>query len=320
MVGLGTHAAEAVAMAFPRYVAPDLNTFFTRVTRDQRFFFAPSPEINHIFGYLLALMSERYGIGIHAASVMADHVHVELTDRRGNLPAALQWFGSLTARAVNRVRGRKGTVYEPSEPPNLVYPRCEMSVADRIAYTMTNPVHHGAVRHARDYPGLAVQPDWYLEPRTFERPSLFRDLGHFPETATLHLDLPDDYAHLTRAQFVDVLRQEVDTFEANIHAKRVREGTGYMGPSRCRKLDWRQTAKKPHAPDTTVREVIARERAHKRLFRRMLREFRRAYQDTRARWLDGHRDIEWPQGTWKMCRRYGFPMAGGARALAKPPP
>jgi hypothetical protein len=90
-------------MTAPRQVLEGTTYLVTRRTSERRCFLRPSKEINAIFGYLLASISERYGVLVHAVCVLSNQS--DWTDVR-RLPGAagcdsratwsLAWAWSLT--------------------------------------------------------------------------------------------------------------------------------------------------------------------------------------------------------------------------------
>jgi hypothetical protein len=78
-------------MTAPRQILPGKTHLVTRRCSERRFFLRPSKETNEIVRYLLAVLSQRYGIALHAFCVMSDQC--DRTDvRRGpGAAGSLSW-------------------------------------------------------------------------------------------------------------------------------------------------------------------------------------------------------------------------------------
>ncbi|MCZ7637771.1 MAG: transposase [Verrucomicrobia bacterium] len=83
---------------------------------------------------------QRYAL--HAWCVMPNHVHVVVTPADGHgLSAILHTWKSFTAKAVNRVLGRTGALWERESFDHLV--RSFASFRKLVDYTVNNPVKAG---------------------------------------------------------------------------------------------------------------------------------------------------------------------------------
>ena len=76
----------------------------------RRFEFVPRREVVQIFGYLFALMADRFGMQVHEALCMSNHFHVLMTDVEGRLPEFMHDLDMLLARSLNALRGSSGSV------------------------------------------------------------------------------------------------------------------------------------------------------------------------------------------------------------------
>lgn len=116
----------------------------------------PDPELNNL--YCLAVFSARFGIDAHQVTLMSNHEHLNYTDRRGCSPDFLRELHRTFALAAKVLRKWEGTFWD-SEKPSVVELRTDQAVIESMAYCMANPVAAGAVRHARQWPGLNVLPE-----------------------------------------------------------------------------------------------------------------------------------------------------------------
>src|SRR6266545_4007950 len=100
-------------MTAPRQIIPGTTYLITRRCAHRQFLLKPSPVTTGIFLYVLAVAARRYGIQVHAFSVLSNHFHLVITDPDARLPAFEQYLDSLVARAVNASLGRFESFWAP---------------------------------------------------------------------------------------------------------------------------------------------------------------------------------------------------------------
>jgi putative transposase len=91
--------------------------------------------------------------------VLSNHVHLVVTDTRGQLPRFMQYLDSLVARAVNASLGRFERFWANDGSYSAVEPIDPADVVGKIAYVLANPVAAGLVRRAAQWPGLWTAPE-----------------------------------------------------------------------------------------------------------------------------------------------------------------
>jgi REP element-mobilizing transposase RayT len=104
-------------MTAPRRVVPDAQQLLTRRCSERRFFLRPSNAVNEILRYVLAVAVQRHGVLLHAYCVLSNHLHVVVTDVKGNLPAFQQYLDSLVARSINTLHGHRESFGVPCAAP-----------------------------------------------------------------------------------------------------------------------------------------------------------------------------------------------------------
>jgi hypothetical protein len=93
-------------MTAPRQVLEGSTYLVTRRCSERRFFLRPSRETTEIFGYILAVMSERYGILLHAFCVLSnqyDRTDVRTSGDRSGPAGRLSGPSGTLARARQEV-------------------------------------------------------------------------------------------------------------------------------------------------------------------------------------------------------------------------
>ena len=78
---------EAIAYQLKRCIEGESQRLLiTRRVFARFFLFRPDPEMNQAFLYCLAVAAEKFGIIVHAACLMSTHLHLVITDVRGEHP------------------------------------------------------------------------------------------------------------------------------------------------------------------------------------------------------------------------------------------
>jgi REP-associated tyrosine transposase len=98
---------------------------------------------------MLLKACNRFGVRIEAACIMTTHYHAILVATPARISAALQWFHSRYAQALNRRRKRFGHVVAERLQCKTVE---EDEVYDRCGYVLANPVKAGLCERLQDWP------------------------------------------------------------------------------------------------------------------------------------------------------------------------
>src|SRR5512138_1126672 len=295
----GTRLAMRTGMSRPRRVVPGATVLVSRRCSQRLFLLRPSPIINRIVGYVLAVAARRYSIQLHAFCVLSNHLHLILTDPLGRLPAFEQYLNSLVGRAVNAHHGRWEDFWAPNTYSAVTLLSPEDVVA-KTAYVLANPVAAGLVKSGREWPGLWSAPESIAgEPLEFARPEgFFRPKGSMPATAALQLHCPSGFASVE--EFREQLEAALAALEAQAAAKMETEGRSFLGT-------WRVLAQKPTgrpAPGELRRglnpRVASRDKWKRIEALTRLKEFVAEYREALADWRRGLRDVLFPAGTYQM--------------------
>ncbi|WP_049440805.1 REP-associated tyrosine transposase [Stenotrophomonas maltophilia] len=86
----------------------------------------------------------------HAWVVMPDHVHWMFELHAADLPDIARRMKSSSALALNRLAGRRSTVWQPGYFDHAV--RTEESLARQALYILGNPVRAGIAKQIGEYP------------------------------------------------------------------------------------------------------------------------------------------------------------------------
>ena len=290
-------------MTLPRCILSDRTYLITRRCSERRYFLRPDPKIVQIFEYLLGLACERHGIMLHGYVCMSNHYHLVVTDPHAVLPDFLQYFNSLLARAVNCARGRWESLWS-RDSYNAVDLLERGDVLDKLVYTLANPVSAGLVGRARDWRGACSMSLRFGGRRFVARPSLFFS-ERMPEEVSLELRGPAALSGMGGHALHDEIARRLGVIEAECKAL----GRKPLGMRGVLALDWKGSPT-TSAPRRGLSPRLAAKCTAVRVaaimaFKRWVDDYRVAM----ARFVGGDREVEWPRGTYWMCKRLGCPRA-----------
>ena len=155
---------------------------------------------------LLALIDDnarKFAVAIHAYVLMYNHFHLLATPETADgVPQLMQAIGRRYVRYFNDRQARSGTLWEGRYRSTVIQPEAYLLAC--MAYIDLNPVRHGLVAQARDYPwsshghyaGLRldrlVTPHplfWTLGNTPFAREAAYADMVHGGVTVDRQLAL-----------------------------------------------------------------------------------------------------------------------------------
>lgn len=279
--------------------------FISRRVTQRMFLLRPRPIVEQAFLYVAAIAAKHYDIELHAMIVMSNHWHALLTDTKGKLPAFLHYVHEFVAKILNCSMGRFENLWS-SEKPSIVTLEGEEDVMDKLAYLMANPVAGQLVAHGRDWPGVRRMWQVGQESVTVKRPEIFYRKGtKMPDEATLTFTRPPAFSHLDDEQASVALCQAVAEREAAERKHILARKGRFMGVDAI--LRQRLTAtpktyarKFGMSPRIGAKNKWARTEAVRRLAE-WVEAYKKAYEAFRA----GHREVEFPAGTYAMRRFAG---------------
>jgi putative transposase len=289
-------------MTPPRQILAGAVYLVTRRCAQREFLLKPTALTTAIFKYVLAVAAKRYGVLLHAACVMSNHVHLVVTDVRADLPRFCQFLDGLVARAVNASYGR----WESFWAVQLASPE---DVLEKIAYTLANPAAAGLVAHGSEWPGLWTAPERMGgPPEIVVRPEgFFSKAGTMPEREALAFTVPAGIGEA--GAFRAAVAARVAELEAAA-AKALRvKGASVLG---ARKVGRQRHTDRPGRgePRRGLNPRIgARDRWKRIEALGRLKEFQREYREALTRLRDGARGVVFPRGTYLLRVHLGLACA-----------
>ena len=292
--------------------------FGTARVLHRRYLLKPDRKMMNALRWIFGHYSRVHGIEILALCVMSTHYHIVLRDVRGVNP---NFFRDVNRSIANVLKARyrlSGQVFE--QKPNKTVLHSAKAVADKIGYTLANPIAAGAVREPHEWPGLRTRLDDLgktvivgLRPDAY-----FGKRKTMPEQASFEVREPTWLIEeLGREGAAEELR---DALERNVQEARaaVRErGWKYLGAERATKVDPFNCAKAYEVFGSRVPHLstfgLTREEAI--AIKQDYVAWQLRYDDCRERLLRGETNILWPPGTWAMVQFFGQraePLANAA--------
>jgi len=297
-------------MTQPRFVLRGDTVMITRRTLRRHHLFRPDSVIRQLYLYALAVCAARFGILVHAVTLMSTHEHLIVTDTQGRLPLFIRELHRLVSLGTKVLRKWEGPTWD-SEQTSVVRLLTDQAIVEKLAYVMANPVQAGLVRHARDWPGITTLPkELGRRTWTLNRPDVYFRPGNpqWPETAALSLTMPPGLPErYGAAEMRDAVAEELERLERHAHREVAKRGWRFLGAQRVRQLSpYRRATSFERLRDRNPTFAVGR--GHVRVFFQAmaeLRAFRRGYRDALEQWRAGVRSVVFPQGTWCMCQVHG---------------
>ncbi|MBX3246869.1 MAG: hypothetical protein KF901_06790 [Myxococcales bacterium] len=140
-------------MSRAQRVVPGQVIFASRMTLHRRFVLRPDPQTVHLFKYLLALYAAKYGIKLHACSIMSTHYHLLFTDVLGNRAEFFRDFHAALTRCLQLYRGLGRSYVFDKRQTNQVDVVTPSGIIEAAAYTLANPTEAGITPCPDEWPG-----------------------------------------------------------------------------------------------------------------------------------------------------------------------
>ena len=299
-------------MSQPRQIIPGATYLITRRVLRRHYLLKPDFVVNNLFLFFLAVLSAKYGIAITAFCIVSTHEHLIVTDKLGQLPLFLRDLHRLTALVLKIHRKWDGAFWD-HEQTSVVHLQTPEAIAEKIAYVMANPTAVGAVRYAKDWPGLVTTPkDLGKGSWTAKRPTVYLDQqsSQWPEQATLTLEMPPMLVQAYDDP-VAVIEREYEELQQKARDEAAANGRPFMGADRVMKVSPYERAKSwedIRSLNPTFAVGRGQQKA-KELAIKALKAFRSAYRDALKRWRSGNRMAVFPLGTWWMATFHGASVA-----------
>lgn len=300
-------------MSKARPVIPGATVFSTRRIHKRQLLLRPSPRVNQIILYIVAVLAKRHNIKLHALCAMSNHKHDVSTDPDGSIVDFQRDWHSVMGRHINAVFGDFESPWAREETSRVdcVSPG---DVIAKIAYTMSNPVEAFLVQHGHHWPGVRLA--WPAKSKTIARPRGFfrtaEEGGEWPDEVTLEFHRPPGFEHLDDDELAALIATACQEREDRFRAVARQENRRFLGRRAVlaqSRYAYPCSSEKRFSlrPTVAARSKWARiERLHQN------RAWDTEYAAARRAFCAGDRNVLFPYGTFKLKRYY--------RVSCRPPP
>jgi REP element-mobilizing transposase RayT len=314
----------------PRPIIPGQTIMVTVEAVARSFRFLPSPKVVETIRYCFFASLQGFRIDVHEFCWLSNHFHIVMTPHEADLPDFMKKFNSLLARALNALRGTKGTNIE--DHYNVTVEVDEEAIWRQCAYTLANPCAAHLVSKARHWRGPNSYKLEYGQELVVKRPKFglwkapdapparkkngrrhpwdksrrsYRGRWTSPETVAFKLVRPPvAVGVLSDKQVRTRMRELTEQREQAADAVRKRSRRKVLGMRRVLKQAWW------HMPRTTQDlfgpepKVAASSTWARREAAQRSREFQDDYRVALEKWTAGEREVVFPWGTFLMRRRF----------------
>jgi len=218
-----------------RHIVPGATWHITQKTNDDLFWLVPSPLVNAILLYLLALKAKRYGVLVHAYFFASNHIHLVATDPEGKLPAFMRELLGESGKAIKLARRTT----------------CDIWRDER--YAATRHLDIDALERSIPYLELNSMEAELTEPE--EWPGLTSARHRFGETITVAR--PEIYFSEKRPETVDLVRSPLSCASPELWGESA-EGSE---ADRSSPEEIRKAAERDAASEARMREMVEKRSA-----------------------------------------------------------
>lgn len=284
-------------------IVPGRTYLLTRRCAERRMLMRPDRETTDAYVYCLAVSAQRFDLDVLAFSIMSNHHHLVVVDKRGSLPAFLQYFHRLFAAHQNVLRGRSEAFWAGSEQTSVVELVEVQDILDKMAYAICNPVLSDLVDMVEDWPGPNVVRAIFQRRQLVAQrpPRFFRRSGRMPPIATLTF-APPPGCGAADASWREHLLELVNEKQLTAKARRRVDKKKVLGPRGVLAQDWRVRPRSSDRRGTLKPQVAARNRWARAETLRRNRRWLEAYSRCRAAWAAGDPNVVFPAGVWWLSQ------------------
>ena len=266
------------------------------------------PKLNEGLLYLLAEAAKHCDVQILWLSVQRDRISYGLDDLHGHYPDFLARFHHHAAKLVNRLRGRRGSLWESSEQTEVVECLDAQGTFNEMISALAKPVADQLVDRAGHWPGLSsLRAQLRDDTLMLYRPKwLTKGESKLPEIVSIRFKRPPDHRDLDEGTWRRKLITAIKAEEQKAADERLRTGRRSLGRKAIRRgtppagASHRGTTPKPRPRRRPRRYAASGDpRMRDAAIARILR-FQLAYARALAAYRNGNREIIFPDGTWKL--------------------
>jgi putative transposase len=276
----------------------------TRRCTERMFLLGARPESSAEFIYCLAEAASRFGILVHAAVVMSNHLHIVLTDVRGMLPRFSQLFFNQLAKATNVRTGHTESVFARGDRYHALELLTNDAIACKIAYLLGNPAKAGLVDGHKAWPGFITSTRDMVDRKVYRASTFGSAYLRRRKAKELELRIEPPPSVLDVEQFVECVVADLTSMEQHYRTQRKQQGQCVKGADAVRVEAWFRRPKKGAKLFQVVPAIAERVTAIRVAATLALKKFRIEYRAALKAVRAGARTVQFPKGTWLMRVAY----------------
>ena len=281
----------------------------TGKTFQDRYLLRPGPELNRRVIGVFARAKQRYGVAIHALTVLSNHYHCLVSPGDADrLASFMNYVHSNIAHEAGRLHNWDGRFWRDRYRSIPVSDEDEAQVG-RLCYLLSNGCKEGLVDRPRDWPGvhsvIALTTGSPLEGVWYDRTALSRarecggkvTKADFAEPLALELDpLP---CWVSQGLSDEEIRERVEELVGEIareHSARRRPGVQPPHPSRLLRVHPHQ--RPPRVRSSPAPLVHAASQEMRQHLVAAYRAFVESFSDARRRLRSSDLELGFPEGSF----------------------
>jgi REP element-mobilizing transposase RayT len=294
-------------MARPlRYLPKNAMVEVTMRTVHGRFLLRPSRAVNDLVTGVIGRAQRKYGMKVHALTVLSGHWHALLTpDSSHQLAAFVDYVAGNIAREIGRLHDWREKFWARRYSAIVVSDEAEAQV-ERLAYVLGQGVKENLVERPHHWPGVhcaaALLVGTDLEGTWFDRTACYEARRKGEDKTAADFAIPERvvftsvpcWAHLEPAAYREKVAELVRTIVED--GRRSRAGRGVLGK---RAILTQHPHDKPRCSDRSPAPLVhAATRAIRVMLRTAYYEFVAAFREAAMKLRRGDRLVRFPAGAF----------------------
>lgn len=283
-----------------RWLTPGTTWFVTSRSTDGIFLLRPDDACRSVLLYWLArALRTHERVKLISIVQMSNHIHLIVRDEDSDLSKFMGYFLGNFARAVNRIRARRGPVFERrfSSEPILD----DESIVDKTEYCICNPLNAALVNSPDEWPGVCLWQAGTTEVVWFDELRYRRDSARHPGKT---LDRAR-YTHLETLTIEATLEpDEIEELKSRIAGRTKKHTTEKRAVLGARQVLAQSPFDRPRELKRTPRPLCHTSCTERFLeFREKVRELRRDYRDASEAFRKGQLEVTFPSYVFRPWLR-----------------
>jgi len=244
---------------------------------------------------------------------LGNHYHLLVTDPDARVCDFVRDLNSLIARSLNAELGHWEHFWDASRASIVRLVEAE-DIAEKMVYTLANPVSSGLVDSGRKWPGLRRGPRELLRPATRAQRigRLFGKRSRSPADIDLELSKAPGFDDLTTEAYVELIEDRLEERERSFREEARAAGRKFLGRNAILAQDPHDRPRSREPRRELDPKVACGNPAKRVSALRELKGFVNSYREALEEFRSGLRETFFPLGTWSMRVRLAVNCHGGS--------